>query len=148
MNIPPKEQQIPVLQACSTNPSKPRLETTPRENTGRKVFSSIDSLLRRFQRSRTQAGYPPIREELFGIERLEQHAACLAGTQRIALSPVIDRRLEARLRDNDKALRLAYLTTIKASRDTRSTTPAAEWLVDNFHVLAEQVLAIRTDFPP
>jgi cyclic beta-1,2-glucan synthetase len=64
------------------------------------------------------------------------------------LKPVNDRRLEARLRDNDRALRLAYLTTIKAAKDTRSTTPAAEWLIDNFHVLAEQVLAIRTDFPP
>jgi cyclic beta-1,2-glucan synthetase len=148
MNMPPNEQHIPVLEACSTNPAKPPLEIARHGNTRRKVFSSIYSFLRRFPRSQTQVGFAPIREELFGIERLEQHAACLAGTQRIALSPVIDRRLEARLRDNDKALRLAYLTAIKASRDTRSTTPAAEWLIDNFHVLAEQVIAIRTDFPP
>jgi len=48
--------------------------------------------------------------------------------------------LETRLRDNDKALRRAYLTTIKAARDTERRPPAAEWLMDNFHVLSEQVL--------
>jgi len=33
-------------------------------------------------------------------------------------------------------------------REQRSVTPAADWLVDNFHVVEEQVREIRIDLPP
>jgi len=90
----------------------------------------------------------PIRAELFGIERLEQHAESLAAAQQVATRPTSDNRLERRLRDNEKALRKAYVITVAAARDARSITPAADWLVDNFHVVQEQVRAIRVDLPP
>ena len=90
----------------------------------------------------------PIRSELFSVERLEQHAESLAAAQPVTFKPKIDRRLEARLRDNERALRAAYFTTINSARDARAITPAAEWLVDNFHVVEEQVRAIRLDLPP
>ena len=50
----------------------------------------------------------PIRAELFSIERLEQHAACLA--RNAARHNETDERaaLEPRLRDNHRALRAAY----------------------------------------
>ena len=47
-----------------------------------------------------------------------------------------------------RALRKAYIITVAAARDARSITPAADWLVDNFHVVQEQVRAIRVDLPP
>ena len=91
----------------------------------------------------------PIRAELFSIERLEQHAAkSLAAAQRTTSKPATDRRLERRLRDNDRALRSAYHATVLAARERDAITPAADWLVDNFHVVEEQVREIRTDFPP
>jgi cyclic beta-1,2-glucan synthetase len=90
----------------------------------------------------------PIRAELFSIERLEQHARSLAAAQPIAPKPTTDRRLEKRLHDNDRALRAAYHATISAIHAERGITPAATWLIDNFHVLEEQVQAIRTDLPP
>ena len=90
----------------------------------------------------------PIRAELFGIERLEQHAESLAAAQCITSTPTINRRLERRLRDNDRALRTAYHATIAAVREQRAITPAADWLVDNFHVVEEQVREIRIDLPP
>ena len=90
----------------------------------------------------------PIRAELFSIERLEQHAESLAAAQRTTDRPTADRRLERRLRDNDRALRSAYHATIAAAREQRVITPAADWLVDNFHVVEEQVREIRVDFPP
>jgi len=90
----------------------------------------------------------PIRAELFSIERLEQHAESLAAAQRTTSIPAVDRRLERRLRDNDRALRSAYYATIAAARKQRAITPAADWLADNFHVVEEQVREIRTDFPP
>ncbi len=90
----------------------------------------------------------PIRAELFGIERLEQHAESLAAAQRVGRTAGRGNRLGRRLRDNEAALRQAYIVTVAAARDARSITPAADWLVDNFHVVQEQVSAIRTDLPP
>jgi cyclic beta-1,2-glucan synthetase len=90
----------------------------------------------------------PIRAELFSIERLEQHAESLAAVQRTTSKRATDRRLERRLRDNDRSLRSAYQATIAAAREQRAITPAADWLVDNFHVVEEQVREIRIDFPP
>jgi cyclic beta-1,2-glucan synthetase len=90
----------------------------------------------------------PIRAELFGIERLEQHAESLAAAQHVAARPRSDHRLERRLKDNEGTLLQCYLAMIAAARDARSITPAADWLVDNFHVVQEQVHAIRTDLPP
>ena len=90
----------------------------------------------------------PIRSELFGIERLEQHAESLAAAQRVGPDTGRGDRLGRRLRDNEAALRQAYTVTVTSARDARSITPAADWLVDNFHVVQEQVSAIRIDLPP
>jgi cyclic beta-1,2-glucan synthetase len=90
----------------------------------------------------------PIRAELFGIERLEQHAESLASEQKVDHRTGRSNRIERRLRDNEIALRRAYVTTVASARDARSMTPAAHWLVDNYHVVQEQVTAIRIDLPP
>jgi len=44
-----------------------------------------------------QKSEPLIRSELFGIERLEQHAESLAAAQRITANPKTGRRLDRRL---------------------------------------------------
>jgi cyclic beta-1,2-glucan synthetase len=90
----------------------------------------------------------PIRAELFSIERLEQHGETLAAAQRITPKLTTDRRLATRLRDNDRVLRAAYHTIATTIREERTSTPAADWLVDNFHVVDEQVREIRRDLPP
>ena len=90
----------------------------------------------------------PIRAELFSVERLEQHADSLAVAQRITSKPTTDRRLEARLHDNERALRAAYQATVMAAAEERPNSPSADWLIDNFHVIEEQVREIRVDFPP
>ena len=45
-------------------------------------------------------------------------------------------------------LREAYRVIANAIREERAITPAAEWLVDNFHVVDEQLREIRDDLPP
>ena len=90
----------------------------------------------------------PIRAELFGIERLEQHAESLAAAQSVGKNARGGNQLERRLRDNEHALRRAYIATTESARNARSITPAANWLVDNFHVVQEQVRSIRIDLPP
>ncbi len=89
----------------------------------------------------------PIRAELFGIERFEQHAESLAAAQPVTTGPGSRRRLATRLRENGRILLELYRSIAVAIRDERAITPAAEWLVDNFHVVEEQIREIRADLP-
>ena len=90
----------------------------------------------------------PIRAELFGIERLEQHAESLAVAQRVMRQSGRGRRLLLRVDHNGRVLRESYRVIANAIREERAITPAAEWLVDNFHVVDEQLREIRDDLPP
>jgi len=90
----------------------------------------------------------PIRAELFGIERLEQHAESLAVAQRVMRQSGRGRRLLPRVDHNGRVLRESYRVIANAIREERAITPAAEWLVDNFHVVDEQLREIRADLPP
>ena len=89
----------------------------------------------------------PIRAELFSIERLEQHGESLAAAQPVTMRPRTGRRLATRLRENGRVLLAAYRTIAVAIREERAITPAAEWLIDNFHIVEEQIREIRDDLP-
>lgn len=88
-----------------------------------------------------------IRSELFGIERLEQHAESLAAAQPITADPNSGRRLDRRLKENGRALLASYRGVEKAIREERHITPADEWLLDNFYVAQEQIRQVRDDLP-
>jgi cyclic beta-1,2-glucan synthetase len=90
----------------------------------------------------------PIRSELFSIERLEQHAESLAAAQRVMARPAAGRPLTVRLEENGRMLLSAYREIADAVSKERVITPAAEWLVDNFHVVDEQIREIHDDLPP
>src|SRR4030095_2264461 len=90
----------------------------------------------------------PIRAELFGVERLEQHAESLAAAQPVLKGTVRGRPLLPRAQDTGRAPRETYRAGAKAIREERSIVPAAEWLVDNFHIVDEQLREIRDDLPP
>ena len=89
----------------------------------------------------------PIRSELFSIERLEQHAESLATAQRVTAKPAAGRPLAARLRDNGRVLLQTYRAIAEAVSERQVIMPAAEWLVDNFHVVDEQIREIHDDLP-
>jgi cyclic beta-1,2-glucan synthetase len=89
----------------------------------------------------------PIRGELFGVERLEDHARSLAASQTITPKTCRINPLAARLTDNATVLLDAY-RVLAGVETTAALTPAAEWLLDNYHVVEKQVHAIRTDLPP
>ena len=90
----------------------------------------------------------PIRSELFSVERLEQHAESLASSQPVHAKPTSGRSLVDRLRDNERVLLEAYGSTAKAADEGRPISPAAEWLLDNYHLVEQQVREVRTDLPP
>jgi cyclic beta-1,2-glucan synthetase len=90
----------------------------------------------------------PIREELFSIERLEEHASSLAVAQTVTPTPLRGHKLAKRLADNATTLLDAYRSMATAIEDGRPITPAAEWLLDNYHLIEKQVHEIRSDLPP
>src|SRR5258708_1918626 len=85
----------------------------------------------------------PIREELFSVERLEQYAATLAAEHRVADRPERGRLLLPRFEENGRQLSAAYRILVDAVGQGQGISPAAEWLVDNFHVVEEQIREIR-----
>ena len=88
----------------------------------------------------------PIREEMFSVERLEQYAQTLAAEHRVVRKKG-RAHLLPRLEDNGRKLIGAYRTLVEAIRNGRAISPAAEWLVDNFHIIEEQLREIREDLP-
>src|SRR5881398_217491 len=89
----------------------------------------------------------PIREELYSIERLEQFAAALAAEHKIAERAQRVSLLLPRLEENGRKLIAAYKALAESIREEHVISPAAEWLVDNFHIVEEQVREIREDLP-
>ena len=91
---------------------------------------------------------PPIRAEIFSVERLERLAEGLAVGQHVASNPKHSFRLAARLRDNARVLAQCHLAVVRAGSAGRAISPAAEWLRDNFHVVDEQIREITANLPP
>ena len=91
--------------------------------------------------------HEPIRAELFSVERLEQHAESLAAAQTVTTDSDSGRPLIPRVAENGRVLLEYYRATAKAVQQDLTITPAAEWLVDNFYIVEEQLREIRDDLP-
>ena len=89
-----------------------------------------------------------IRADLFGTERLEHHAISLASQHRVVVVRGSSRVLLARLKDNAAALLSAYQASANSLKAGHPITPAAEWLLDNFHTVDAQLRQIKADLPP
>ncbi|HEV2495699.1 MAG TPA: glucoamylase family protein, partial [Terriglobia bacterium] len=90
----------------------------------------------------------PIRAEMFSVERLEQHAESLAAAQTVTRKSERGRRLTPRVLENGRVLLESYRAIARAIQQEHTIAPAAEWLVDNFHIVDEQLREIRDDLSP
>ena len=81
------------------------------------------------------------------MERLEEHARSLAAAQPVTPKAAKGNPLRGRLVDNEAVLLHAYRTIVQAMSEERAITPAAEWLIDNYHVVERQIREIRSDLP-
>ena len=108
-------------------------------------------VFRRLRRARGPTDFSefeePIRAELFSAERLEQHAQSLAVAQTVTKDPADERALVPRVRENGQVLHEAHKLIGNAARQRLAITPAAEWLLDNFHVVEDQLRDIREHLP-
>ena len=68
--------------------------------------------------------------------------------QAVTPMPNKGRSLAGRLAENEATLLDAYRTMTAVIDEGRVITPAAEWLIDNYHLIERQIRQIRTDLPP
>jgi cyclic beta-1,2-glucan synthetase len=97
------------------------------------------------RQSRSRAATPPLRGEIFNIEQLERHARALAHAQEIDLTRSSNRLLP-RLDANEESLREFNRVSHEVT-PRRRITPAAEWLLDNFYLVEEQIQMARWHLP-
>src|SRR5213596_20510 len=87
----------------------------------------------------------PLRAELFGVEQLARHAQAIAAQHKLVAGRT-SARLLTRLDQNEKVLRAFNRASLAVDR-TRRVTPAAEWLLDNFYLIEEQIQMARRHLP-
>jgi hypothetical protein len=88
----------------------------------------------------------PLRAELFSIVQLEQHAKFLAGKHAVSFKRGHEKLL-SRLKENEKILLEAYELLNEAGKAKRRISPAAEWLLDNYYLIEEQIRLAQNFLP-
>jgi len=109
---------------------------------------TLQRWLWRLDRRRGPRAEKPFRDELLSIERLEERAKALAA--RFTLDPNPRRRARGafpRLDDNERVLREAYRIMAEDVHQGAFVTPATDWILDNFHVVASEIRDIRQNLP-
>ena len=90
---------------------------------------------------------PPIRSEIFGPERFAQHGRSLGLTHDAALLQAQHQSFFPRFRSNVQMLRHAYAYIGAQAATGYDVSPAAEWLLDNFHLIEAQLKAVHEGLP-
>ena len=114
-------------------------------------WASTDLIRRRlFGASRGHDGQrraeSPLRSELLSVDQLRRHARALAESHKIDRRRGPDRLLP-RLAENEVALLHAYEAVSDAVRQGVRVASAADWLLDNYHLVEEQIRISRRHLP-
>ena len=98
-------------------------------------------------RIHTQPFEEPIRDQIFSSDRLQQFGKYLARQIPITKKVTEGKSLLPRVADNEKNLVAAYKIFSESVEKGHTLPPAAEWLIDNFHIIEDQVREIQEDLP-
>ena len=90
---------------------------------------------------------PPIRSEIFGPLRFAQHGKSLGDAHRASAANSRSATFFPRLQDNIRTLREAYRYIGMHASTGYDISPAAEWLLDNFHLIEAQLKEIHEGLP-
>ncbi len=100
------------------------------------------------RRRRSSAVEKPLRDKLLSSERLDERALALAAS--LTVDPTPRHRARdtfPRFEDNVRVLRAAYRTLADDVRTGQFVVAAADWLLDNFHLIASEISDIRRNLP-
>ncbi len=90
---------------------------------------------------------PPVRSEIFGLQRFAQHGRSLGATHRADKAGFMAGTFFPRLQENIRMLRRANRYIGNQARSGYDISPAAEWLLDNFHLIEAQLKEIHDGLP-
>ncbi len=88
----------------------------------------------------------PLRAELFSALQMEQHGRILANAHKLGTGSGRDQLL-SRLADNERVILDACNQLTAAIKAGRQVTPAAEWLLDNFYLIEDQIRTAKRHLP-
>jgi len=109
------------------------------------IFSRWKKWRRKKSQPEPTTEAPPLRAELLSLEQLEGHAKAIAARHQITTRHApID--LLPRLVENETILRVYNLSAAVGGKK-RPLAPAAEWLLDNFYLIKEQINLVRRHLP-
>ena len=91
----------------------------------------------------------PIRGDLLGADHLAARAREVARGQRLTAHrrPLRPARLLARLGETGRILAAAYERLSSIPADERDASSADDWLLDNYHVVQEQLQEVQANLP-
>jgi cyclic beta-1,2-glucan synthetase len=89
---------------------------------------------------------PPLRSELFSKDQMEVHAHYLAETH--VLSKISSSELLLKgLSENEKIITQVNELLKESVKERKSISPAAEWLLDNYYLIEEEILIGKRYLP-
>ncbi len=100
-----------------------------------------------WRRSRGGATDKPFRDELLSSARLEDRALALAAHLTVDGPRRRTNNIFPRFRDNGRSLKRAYRTLSEDVRAGEFVSPASEWLLDNYHLVASEITDIQRNLP-
>lgn len=116
---------------------------------------AINKSLLRIKRDLFGNGFPkmytggeaPLRSELLSADQMEEHGKTLAGSHTLGLHHSPDQYLLSRLAENEAILTAVRTLIIDAIKVKRQISPAAEWLIDNFYLIEENIQTGKKNLP-
>jgi cyclic beta-1,2-glucan synthetase len=88
----------------------------------------------------------PLRAELFSALQMEQHGRILANSHKLSNGWARDQLL-SRLANNESIIIETCNQMTEVVKIGRQVTPAAEWLLDNFYLIEEQIRTAKRHLP-
>ena len=104
--------------------------------------------MRRLFRRRALEEDVPLRGEVLSLESLEERAKTLAAVFTLARQGGGGYAVLPRLDENLRVVRRVYGVLADDVHAGEAVPPAAEWLLDNFHLVDAEAKAVRHDLPP
>jgi len=83
----------------------------------------------------------------FNIDFLRESSRNLAEKHNLASDSKVIRQVKPILDDSKHVLNEAYKTLSRLAKKDQEISPAAEWLIDNFYIIQEQIVQVEYDFP-
>ncbi|WP_248353653.1 GH36-type glycosyl hydrolase domain-containing protein [Anaeromyxobacter oryzae] len=111
------------------------------------MAEKLDSAFFGRARRAPAAAERPFRDELLSVERLDERARSLAARFTVDPSRRAARSVFPRFDDNVRELREAYRTLAGDVHRGEFVTAAAEWLLDNYHLVASEIRDVRQNLP-